>query len=307
MLDDVNLIVLVPAYREELTIAMVVMLSKQHADKVIVVDDGSPDRTAEIASMAGAEVLRLEKNQGKAGALNSGFDYCLQYNPRCVVMIDGDGQMDPAQIPIVARPVLEGKADLVIGSRFIGEKAEIPKHRVFGQKMLNKATNIGSDVKVTDSQSGYRALSRKALENLDFDSESYNIESDMIAHFASRGLRIIEVPVTVRYDVPNGHKQSPFRHGFAVMSRIVSYIGYRKPLIIFGIPGIIAFLIGLVFLVSTFTETIIIFNWTLVSQGIAGISAFAIGLFLIFAALVLNSLGMLMDNIHQMTRLRKSK
>ena len=304
-IDRSDIVVLIPAFCEELTISMVVLLSKKVSDHVIVVDDGSPDRTTEIARLAGAEVIRQSQNTGKAGALMTGFRRCRELNPKCVVMIDGDGQMDPERILDVAVPVLEGNADLVIGSRFLEIDAKIPKYRILGQKMLNQATNLGSNVRISDSQSGYRALSREALSNLDFKSESYNIESDMIVHFVQRGLKIVEVPITVRYDVPNGHKQKPFRHGVDVLSRMVSYIGYRKPLMLFGIPGLISLGIGIILAVAAYSERIIVFNWTLASQGFAGIAAFSIGIFLLFAALVLNSLSVLMQKIDYAARERR--
>jgi glycosyltransferase involved in cell wall biosynthesis len=291
-----GLIGLIPAYNEELTISMVVMLSKKYVDKVIVVDDGSKDRTSELATLAGAEVIRQD-NTGKAGAVRTGIKRCQELSPACVVMIDGDGQMDPAKIPDLAAPILEGSADMVIGSRFMGEEAGIPKYRVIGQKVLNGASNFGSKVKITDTQSGYRALSNRALHNLDFPSDSYNFESDMNVHFVERGLKIVEIPITARYDVPNGHKQKPIKHGLSVMARVVSYLGYKHPLIIFGIPGLVVFVLGLFLCFETFSETVIIFKWTLITQGIAGVSVFAIGLFLMFAALILNSLSLLMQNI----------
>lgn len=291
-----GLIVLIPAYNEELTISMVVMLASKYAERVIVVDDGSKDRTSELASLAGAEVIR-QVNAGKAGAIKTGIKRCRELAATCVVMIDGDGQMDPVMIPDVAAPVLEGRADMVIGSRFIGEAAEIPRHRVLGQKILNRANNIGSKVKISDSQSGYRALSSIGLQNLDFASNSYNIESDMNVHFADKGLRIVEVPVTVRYDVPNGHKQKPIKHGLSVLTRLVSYMGYQHPMIVFGVPGALLFIFGAILCFESFTEHVILLNWGVVAQGIAGVTAFGIGLFLIFAALILNSLGLLMQNL----------
>ncbi len=281
---------------------MVVMLSQKFADKVIVVDDGSPDRTTELAKMAGAEVIRLEKNCGKAEALMVGFNRCLELAPRCVVMIDGDGQMDPEKIPTVAAPVLSGDADLVIGSRFIGDqKNSIPKYRIVGQKILNRATNMGSVKDITDSQSGYRALSYTALRNMNFESEKYNIESDMIIYLSSIGLRIKEVPITVRYDVPAGHKQKPFRHGYAVISRIITYMGYRKPLLFFGLPGAVLLLSGMVLGIATISEIKLIFGWAFETQGIASITLFFLGLFLLFDAMILNSLTVLMSNIQTAT------
>lgn len=290
-----KVIVLIPAYNEELTIGSMVLLARHYAEKVVVVDDGSKDRTVSIAIESGADVLKMENNSGKAKALLEGCDYCRRFDPDVLVMIDGDGQMDPALIPSVAKPIIDEKADLVIGSRYLQPDVKIPFKRKVGQKILNSATNMGSAGHITDSQSGYRALSRKALANMDFISDAYNIESDMIVHFAEKGLKIIEVPISVRYDVPNGHKQNAWKHGIDVLSRIIGYVGYRRPLLLFGVPGIVLMLLGLVLSFATYIETIIFFHWTLITQGLAGLSSLGIGLFLIFASLMLNSLGILME------------
>lgn len=290
-----KVIVLIPAYNEELTIGSMVLLAKHYSEKVVVVDDGSKDRTVSIAIESGAGVLRMEKNSGKAKALLEGCDYCKRFDPDVLIMIDGDGQMDPALIPSVAEPIIKDEADLVIGSRYLQPNDSIPFIRKVGQKILNSVTNMGSAGHITDSQSGYRALSRKALDNMDFVSDAYNIESDMIIHFAEKGLRVLEVPITVRYDVPNGHKQNAWKHGIDVLSRIIGYVGYRRPLLLFGVPGIILLLLGLSLSFATYIETIIFFKWTLITQGIAGLSSLGIGLFLIFASLMLNSLGILME------------
>jgi len=206
--------------------------------------------------------------------------------------------MDPAFIPQIAAPVLQGEADLVIGSRFLGNDTNnIPRYRKMGLWVLNRVTNLGSSSAITDSQSGYRALSRNALEGIDFNSSNYSIESDMIIHLQEKGMRIVEVPTSIRYDVPSGHKQTPTHQGLTVMGRIISYIGYRHPLIMFGIPGAVFFLMGGFICLATSIEWSVLFDWTLVSQGIAGIVIIGIGIFLIFAALMLNSLGLLMSNL----------
>jgi glycosyltransferase involved in cell wall biosynthesis len=298
-----NIVVLIPAFNEELTISTVVMLSKRYADNVIVIDDGSSDRTRELAAEAGAEVLSHIVNKGKAAALMTGFKRARELGPKCTVTIDGDGQMDPSLIPTVAAPVLQEVADLVIGSRYIGRNGtDTPKHRRVGQKVLNTATALGTDVGVTDSQSGYRALSPNALNNTNFNSDRFNIESEMIAYFSEIGLKIAEVPVTVRYDVPNGHKQRPLEHGLSVLAGAVTYIGYRRPLLVFGVPGLVFFVLGLVICAATLFNEQIIFHWTLVTQGIAGIFVLGMGIFLSFAALVLNSLGMVMRNVERSMR-----
>jgi glycosyltransferase involved in cell wall biosynthesis len=289
-------VAVIPAFNEELTIGSIVLLTKPYVGKVIVVDDGSSDRTASIALEAGAEVLRMERNGGKAKAVLTGLERAGEHSPRCVVLLDGDGQMDPAEIPQVAAPILSGEADLVIGSRFVEGQSDVPRHRLIGINVLNKVTNLTSHVNLTDTQSGYRAMSGTALDNMDFRSKSYNLESDMIAHFAAQGLVIKEVPVQVRYDVPNGHKQNPFRHGLSVLSRVIGFVGYKRPLLTFGIPGGILFMTGFILGLLTFLEMQVLFDWTLFGQSIAALSLLGVGLFLIFAALVLNSLGVLMEN-----------
>lgn len=285
--------VVVPAYNEELVIGTVVLRARQHADLVIVVDDGSKDRTAEIADLAGAEVIRMPQNGGKASALMAGLEHARGLGFDAVVMMDADGQHDPAEIPAVVAPVLAGKADLVIGSRFLGKKAKVPAYRRLGQEVLTLATTVGSACPTTDSQSGFRALSRKALANLDFASEGYAVESDMIAHFASRGLRIKEVPISVRYDVPNQHKMNPLSHGFGVLATIVGLIGYRRPLLSFGVPGFLLTCAGIgagIYAFSEFVRTdqfhYIIFT--------LGISTLFLGLLLMTTGLILNSLVQIM-------------
>ncbi len=298
-----DVVVLIPAFNEELTIATVVMLSRRHSDHVIVIDDGSTDRTRELASEAGAEVLSHTVNKGKTAALMTGFARARELKPKVTITIDADGQMDPGLIPSVAEPVLQGAADLVIGSRYIGRNGtDTPKHRRVGQKVLNWATTMGSSADVTDSQSGYRALSLKALNNTKFNSDRFNIESEMITYFSEIGLTIKEVPVTVRYDVPNGHKQRPLEHGLSVLGGVVSYIGYRRPLLLFGVPGVVFLALGIVVCVATFIEVQLIFDWTLVTQGIAGIFVLGLGIFLSFAALVLNSLSLVMRNVERSMR-----
>jgi glycosyltransferase involved in cell wall biosynthesis len=293
-MNNNDIVAVIPAYNEELTIGSVVLLTIQTASKTIVVDDGSVDRTSEIASRAGADVIRLDKNQGKAKAVMTGLKKARDLNPAVVVLLDADGQNNPSEIAQVIRPVLDGKADLVIGSRFIDSVSEVPKYRRIGQKTLDYTQNLGTAFKTTDSQSGFRALSKKALEYIDFFSEEYNIESDMINHFYENGLTIIEVPITVRYDVPHKHKQNPFRHGWSVISNIVGYIGYKRPLLLFGLPGAISSFIGIVLGFWAFD----VYNITLkfpIGPTLMSILLIVSGLLMIIAALILNSLVIIIN------------
>jgi glycosyltransferase involved in cell wall biosynthesis len=232
---------LIPAYNEEAVIGSVVTETLEQVSNVIVVDDGSTDATAHLAAAAGAEVLHLSRNRGKAGAVMAGFAAALARGYEVVVMLDADGQHLPGDIPAVLAPVLAGEADMVVGSRFLETRSEIPRYRVLGQKTLNLFTALGAGVSLTDTQSGFRALGPSALARLDFPSTGYSLESDMIAHFANCQLRIAEVPISCRYDVPNSHKKNPVLHGFEIV-RAMSYaivVRQRRALGYIGVPLVV--------------------------------------------------------------------
>jgi len=148
---------------------------------------------------------------------------------------------------------------------------------------------VDSDFATTDSQSGFRALSRRALENMTFSSEGYNIETDMIAHFAPLGLKMAEVPISVTYDVPHKHKKNPVSHGFGVLARIVGLIGYKRPLLAFGIPGSILAILGMGLEFYTFSEFYRSGQFHYIIFPL-GITALVLGLLLIESGLILNVL-----------------
>ena len=289
-----GLYAVLPAYNEELVIGSVVLRTKQYVDRVIVVDDGSSDRTAEVARLAGADVLRLDHNTGKAYALLLGLRHARKTGCKVAVMLDADGQHDPSEIQRVAGLVSVGKADLVIGSRFLTKSRDIPSYRQVGQKTLDLFTNIGSKAKVTDSQSGFRALSCQALDNLDFRSEGYNVESDMIAHFSEMGLPIMEVPISVNYHVPNKHKKNPVTHGLGVLSRLIDLITRRRPLLMFGLPGFIFIIVGLIAASEAFNEYYVTSKFTY-TMSMVSILFVVIGVFLGIAGLLLNTLISIID------------
>lgn len=274
-----NLSAIIPAYNEALSIGSLVLQTKKYVDQVIVIDDGSKDKTADIARLAGATVIQLEKNQGKAQAIMYGFELLKQEGYTAAVMFDGDGQHNPDDIPAIVEPVLMGEADLVIGSRYLGKKSAIPAYRMIGQKTLDAFTNFGSKTKTTDSASGFRALSSTALENLDFKSEGYSIEFDMITHFASRNLRIAEVPIEVSYGDPNIHKRNPFTQGLGPLSDLIGTIGYKRPMAAFIIPGALIALFGVLagymafsmefpFILSMLSAITILLGFLLISSGL---------------------------------------
>lgn len=238
-----KVVVVIPAYNEERFIASVVLSAHDHADVVIVVDDGSTDRTADLAERAGAQVVRMAKNGGKGAALNAGFEAAQKHYPSVVVILDGDAQHDAADIPAVASPILAGKADVVIGSRFLNVRSRIPVWRQFGQKALNVATNAASGVTLTDTQSGFRAFSPNCVQILRFRSKGLAVESEMQFVFKKAGLRVAEVPITVQY--LDGNKRNPVSHGLSVVDAILTLAARRRPLLFFGLVGMPLFGAGL--------------------------------------------------------------
>lgn len=287
-------LVAIPCYNEGLTIGSLVLKARRHAAEVLVIDDGSRDDTASIARLSGATVLVHERQQGKGAGVLDAMRYGREGGFDAVVLIDGDGQHNPDEIPAVVAPVLDGKADLVIGSRFLGTRADVPLYRRFGQIVLNIFTNASADFKSSDSQSGFRALSNRALEiAAGFITDGYNVESDMIAYLSAREIEITEVPISVRYEVPHKHKKNPITHGLGVLANIIALIGARRPLLSFGVPGLVLASLGLLL------GTIAAAQFSATSQvpifsSIIGGLLIAAGLLLIGAALVLKSLTILL-------------
>ena len=214
----VNIVAIIPAYNEEKALADVIAKTFKYVDKVIVVNDGSVDKTAEVALNAGAEVISHSTKLGKGEALKSGFK--ALNDDSIIVTIDGDGQHNPNEIPDLIKPIVEGSADLVNGSRYMnGPEENTPAYRRVGQRVLDIATNISAGIKVTDSQSGFRAFSSKARDCFRFKDTGFGIESEMLVDASEAGLKIVEVPITVRYDV-DGSTKDPITHGVGVLLNI---------------------------------------------------------------------------------------
>jgi glycosyltransferase involved in cell wall biosynthesis len=283
--------VIIPAYNEELTIGSVVLRARMFSDNVIVVDDGSADRTSETAMMAGATVLRMTANSGKAAAVMRGFAELENLDYTVAVMMDADGQ----HYPEVSAPIRAGEADLVIGSRFLDGRARVPAYRRMGQKVLDRFTNLGAGKTISDTQSGFRAMGHVGVRNMDFRSSGYSIESAMIMHFVSRGLRITEVPINVSYDVPNKHKKNPVSMGIGLVNSLVVEIGQRRPLLFFGVPGAIMGTAGLALAVAVLAGSTP-FGWSWALSSAMAQSLVNLGAVMVVAGLSLTSLSKLIRN-----------
>ncbi|BAW30689.1 dolichyl-phosphate beta-D-mannosyltransferase [Methanosarcina thermophila] len=241
-----NITVVLPAYNEEVSIGSIVLLTSQYADNVIVVDDGSSDRTAEVAGKAGAEVVRHETNRGKGAALKTGFTAAADLGADVIVTMDSDGQHNPAEIPRLVAPILKGEADMVNGSRYLnGLDKNTPAYRRVGQTILDGVTNLNSGLRITDSQSGFRAFSASTKDVFRFTAKGMAIESEMLADAGRHGLRITEVEIGVRYDV-DGSTENPIKHGLGVLMMVLKDIEFNRPLYYLTVPGSILGIIGLI-------------------------------------------------------------
>lgn len=221
--EFVDILVAIPAYNESVSIGSTVLASKKYSDRVIVVDDGSIDDTASIAELSEATVLKHSQNRGKGQAMKTIFDHARSVEFDVLVVLDGDGQHDPDDIPNVAQPVIKGSADMVIGSRYLnsGVRTDTPVYRRVGQRTLDKITNMSAGTTVTDTQSGFRAFSREAVDRLDVFENGMGVESEMIRNASGERLRIAERPISVRYEGLDGQTLNPLRHGIGVLLTIL--------------------------------------------------------------------------------------
>ncbi|HJX13616.1 MAG TPA: glycosyltransferase family 2 protein [Dehalococcoidales bacterium] len=239
-----RVIVGIPAYNEEKYISGVVLLSRRNAAEVVVVNDGSHDRTAMLAGLAGATVVSHDGNRGYGSTIQSIFAEARQRDPDVLVILDADAQHNPDEIPQLVKAVTEG-ADVVIGSRQM-QKNAIPRYRRLGQKFLTNLVNIASKGKLSDTESGFRAYSRKAIKTLELKETGMSISAEIVSEAAHKGLKIREIPITVEY-TRDGSTLNPVAHGLGVMRRIMVMISERRPLLFFGIIGGILILLGVYF------------------------------------------------------------
>lgn len=193
-----KIVAVIPAYNAGRFIGQVVRRSKKFVDRVIVVDDGSADDTAKAAKAAGAKVVSLKKNAGKANAIRVGVS-ALAGKADILVLLDADLQHLPEEIPALIRPVRKNECDICIGSRFLGDYGKMPKHRRLTNRMTTLITNALTGYQLTDVQCGFRAIGQRAIAKLKFDGDRYNIETNMVLEAHDAGLRVCEVPITTVY------------------------------------------------------------------------------------------------------------
>lgn len=272
--QEKQIVVCIPAFNEETNISNVIEKVKQYAIQIIVYDDGSTDKTADVAHEMGALVIRGQRNKGYGKALSMLFQHASLTKADIMVTMDSDGQHDPAQIPLLIEPLLQNQADIVIGSRFLNkdDRSKVPAYRSLGIKAITKMTRVACFENITDAQSGFRAYNLNALSKLRLYENGMAISTEILLRAEENNLRIAEVPITVRY-FKDSSTHNPISHGLTVMNHLLKHMSFKKPLIFYGIPGLILLVISSFFIYNALdlfsTTRYVSTNMIIISLGFA--------------------------------------
>ena len=222
--NEMLLSVVIPIFNEEPTIGSVIERLKTVMKKIgfkheiIVVDDCSEDRSLEISKRQSVKVYSLKKHMGKGYALRVGF---AKAKGEIIATIDSDGSHRPEELPRVLTPILQDRADLVIGSRFLrGKPVSTRKLNEIGVRLFNVLIKILTRTEVSDSQSGYRVIKSEVLKSLGLKSDEYEIESEMLVKTAQRGFRVKEVPISFEQRTYGASRLDPMVDGFKILLSI---------------------------------------------------------------------------------------
>ena len=242
-----KIIIGIPAFNEEKNIASIITKLMNITDSIIVCNDGSSDLTSEIAEKMGAEVINHEKNLGYGAAIRSIFLKAKELDGDILVTFDADGQHRIEDIENVTAPIINQEAELVIGSRFLDDsEKEVPQYRKVGIKVITKITNASIKEKLTDSQSGFRAYSKKVVDELNPSELGMGISTEILIKASSKNFKIVEVPIKILYSGDTS-THNPISHGSSVILSTIKYTSIEHPLKFYGIPSVIFFIIGISF------------------------------------------------------------
>jgi len=299
-LNEKRLVVLgIPASNEERTIAKVVLQARKYGGVVVVCDDGSSDMTGEIAESLGAVVVRHEENLGYGAAIQSLFREARKIGADVLVTLDGDGQHRVEDVSGLLKPILEGEADIVTGSRFVGgvENGDepLPWYRRLGIKAITRLTRSASKYDVSDAQNGFRAYNKTALEKLMLGENGMGVSVEILVKAKEYELRLAEAPVTCKYsDVEQPSTHNPLRHGASVVMSLVRLIVEERPLVFLGIPGIVFLTIGILF--GAWLLQIYALEYHIVTNiALASIAFVLIGFFALSTAITLHAILRLVE------------
>jgi glycosyltransferase involved in cell wall biosynthesis len=241
-----KVIIGIPAFNEEKNIAAIIIKLKRKYDHVLVCDDGSSDMTHDIASSLGAIVVKHPTNLGYGAAIKTIFNEARKIDGDILITFDADGQHKISEIDSVLKPISENKADIVIGSRFLGDTKDLPKYRKIGIKMITGLTNTLTGSEITDAQSGFRAYSKKVLNEISPTESGMGISTEILIKSSKQKMRITEVPINISYE-DNTPSQEPISHGASVVFSTVKHVAIERPLLYYGVTGLCFIIVGLIF------------------------------------------------------------
>ena len=283
-----KVIIGLPAFNEEKKIGPIIEKLKEKYEHVLVCDDGSSDMTSTIASTMGATVVKHKKNLGYGSAIKTIFNEAKKIDGDVLVTFDADGQHQISEIDSMLKPIFENKVDIVIGSRFLGKSKELPKYRKIGIKTITGLTNIMTGSKITDSQSGFRAYSKKMLNEISLIESGMGISTEILIKSMKKNMRITEVPITIDYE-NNKHSKEPISHGTSVIISTVKHVAIERPLLYYGVTGLIFLIVGLIFGAWTLQiyseEKVVMTNMALI-----GIGGVILGTILLISGTILFSI-----------------
>jgi glycosyltransferase involved in cell wall biosynthesis len=285
---------ILPAYNKEVHIGTLVLQTRQHVDNVVVVDDGSSDRTGEMAKLAGAKVIRHTRKMGKGAALKSGFEYVGRNGAKVIVTMDFDGEHNPDYIPILINPILRGEADVVNGSWHMEGNGNKPHFYEFiGKYRLDNVFNSNTRLSTTDTQNGIQAFARHTLTAFKFKSNGKTTGNDMLKDAANAGLRVKEVDIGVKKSV-DGTIQNHGNHILHAMVRMLEDIELCRPLYYLTIPGMLCAIIGMGLGLDILNDFFIGENlrfWPMLFMIVLTLS----GVFMAFTGIILHSVSRLIN------------
>lgn len=282
-----NIAIGIPAFNEEKSIASIILQLKKKYETIIVCDDGSSDLTGSIAKELGAIVITHKKNLGYGAAIRSIFFKSRELEMDALVTFDADGQHRIEDIDSMIKPILEDKADIVIGSRFLQNNSNVPKYRKVGIKTITGLTNVATGLNVTDAQSGFRSYNKKSLENINPSDFGMGISTEILIKAKKMNYRIMEISIVVLYEGDTS-THNPVSHGTSVILSTMKYVSIERPLAFYGIPGLILFSIGIFFTIWTlqvFSETRQIYT----NLALIGIGGLILGSLFLMTAILLYS------------------
>ncbi len=289
MNNTLKVIIGIPAFNEEKNIGSIVAKLKIKYDHVIVCDDGSSDMTETIASSLGAIVVKHSKNLGYGAAIKTIFNESKKIDGDVLVTFDADGQHQISEIDSVLKPLFENKADIVIGSRFLGTTKNLPKYRKFGIKTITGLTNTMTGSNLSDAQSGFRAYSKNVLNEISPTDSGMGISTEILIKSSKKNMKITEVPITISYE-NNSHTQEPISHGASVIVSTIKHVAMERPLLYYGVTGLCFLILGLIFggwTIQIYSET----GSVTTNIALVGIGGVILGTILLITATILYSIA----------------